>query len=712
MVVTRCLAGSFRRMELKWYLAAEAAIFWGLVLLCFFLVPPENKFGFASHPFSYLGGFDPEHNPDWWWVFSAAMLFWAVSYVPVVFYIRRRFAAVSPGGSWRGAAWLLFGCLGILLVGLVPTGHDQFWGSMSHIGAHRYCSVPILVGFGFGTFWHELMLFRDWRSGQRLRGGGYGKFVALYAAWWGLVFCGVWFLARWPFVYERMRAGAAAAGKPLQGSWTEALNTVYSIPLWENILIITLYLFMVCLPLMLPGEVPAGSDTKGLPARAVREKRRRRPYFWTRLLLGLFLLVLVAVIAVAKALPRPQDNGEITGILEGAAADRLARAEAVARARAVVPEDAAVSSDWDYRPLLAEFRGGRLEALLALASSYTEEPSHIPPYHIPRIRQALGKHGPASPPGPFHFPFDLDGTPQPETLARLGDFLRRSQPLTEVKAAVELGLFQDIVDVYRNPLEADVVSMVVLLAGRAMGELLAGEAATAADTLLAGYQLTWLCGDWPHYYGHSHWYFGNKVLDRVLWRVVDAAPPDDALRKRLLDAMDARKPVDRLGRALLIQAANTEIGEESEHRGYPQPVNLGFAFAGREAMARMKQFVPLLAQPPWRTRGEAAAIGAHVVGGYWINRLLDGAVQAYKLHSREAVMGDIIRLAFALKAWRDAHGAYPASLGELQPPPLAEMPTEPLTGEPLQYEATPATFVIRGPADNTVWPEMYWVARN
>ena len=39
--------------------------------------------------------------------------------------------------------------------------------------------------------------------------------------------------------------GAAAAGASIGSSWSEAMNTRYSFPLWENILIYTLFLFLV-----------------------------------------------------------------------------------------------------------------------------------------------------------------------------------------------------------------------------------------------------------------------------------------------------------------------------------------------------------------------------------------------------------------------------------------------------------------------------------
>ncbi|HRZ84483.1 MAG TPA: hypothetical protein P5069_18675, partial [Candidatus Hydrogenedentes bacterium] len=52
-------------------------------------------------------------------------------------------------------------------------------------------------------------------------------------------------LVRWEYVYAAKKAAAAAAGASIGSSWSEAMNTRYSFPLWENILIYTLFLFLV-----------------------------------------------------------------------------------------------------------------------------------------------------------------------------------------------------------------------------------------------------------------------------------------------------------------------------------------------------------------------------------------------------------------------------------------------------------------------------------
>ena len=73
------------------------------------------------------------------------------------------------------------------------------------------------------------------------------------------MFTAIYFLVRWIFVYEDMKRAAAAAGTRLLGSWSEALHTWYSIPMWETLMVCMLYVFLTWFVLVVPGEVSPSS---------------------------------------------------------------------------------------------------------------------------------------------------------------------------------------------------------------------------------------------------------------------------------------------------------------------------------------------------------------------------------------------------------------------------------------------------------------------
>ena len=134
-------------------------------------------------------------------------------------------------------------------------------------------------------------------------------------------------------------------------------------------------------------------------------------------------------------------------------------------------------------------------------------------------------------------------------------------------------------------------------------------------------------------------YFANRMLHPVLWHYVDHETVSAADQQRILKALDALKPVDRLAKALLVQGTNNEIGEESDYRGYPKLVGFVFAFTGRGALDSAKQLIPLLNKPPYQVRERVRALGGHRFGGYNVNRFVDNAIAVYRMHAREAIMG-------------------------------------------------------------------------
>ncbi|HOH43512.1 MAG TPA: hypothetical protein PLZ53_10375, partial [Candidatus Hydrogenedentes bacterium] len=75
-----------------------------------------------------------------------------------------------------------------------------------------------------------------------------------------ILFTASYFLIKWEFVYAQMKAAAQATGQPIGSSWSEAMNTIYSFPLWENILIYSFFVFLVSKTLILSSDGPAVED--------------------------------------------------------------------------------------------------------------------------------------------------------------------------------------------------------------------------------------------------------------------------------------------------------------------------------------------------------------------------------------------------------------------------------------------------------------------
>jgi H+/Cl- antiporter ClcA len=257
-LLLKLVRGQFEPATLRIYLAAQALFFWVIIFVCWRLFPVENAFSILTHTFSYLGSFEPDRNPPGWWLFCIAMVFWGLSSVPVVRYITRQ-VALASGKPLRGPARLLTtGCAGIVLVGLFPDARGAILGSIRWTDLHYLGAIFVVIGFVFGVPWFAAHLFRAARSSETpepvrtaCRRARLPQLLFIAEATVALSF-----LIRWEFVYRERRAVAEAAGTTIGSSWTEAMNTPYSFPLWDNLFVYTLFVYLAWTALALSSKRP------------------------------------------------------------------------------------------------------------------------------------------------------------------------------------------------------------------------------------------------------------------------------------------------------------------------------------------------------------------------------------------------------------------------------------------------------------------------
>ncbi len=252
-----CLAkGDFDRPVLQRYLAVVGGIYWCLIFACWRLFP-EHKFSIMSHTYSALGSYDQSNNPQWWWLFSVAMTSWGVVMIPVVFYNFRRLAVISAGAAGMGALFMMLGGIGISLVGIFPDAGGVTFGNHEIREVHKYVALAGAGGYLLSALWFGGMLVYD----VLVTGNGdfdYKWIIPPYVILGSVFGTGVHYLLQWESVYGKLKAAAIAAGQPVPGHFGAALNTRYSFPLWENLTIWSLFIFIVWFALALPEEAPFG----------------------------------------------------------------------------------------------------------------------------------------------------------------------------------------------------------------------------------------------------------------------------------------------------------------------------------------------------------------------------------------------------------------------------------------------------------------------
>lgn len=443
-------------------------------------------------------------------------------------------------------------------------------------------------------------------------------------------------------------------------------------------------------------------------ARTKRRSRRLKLFY---ALFILFVVGLIALIMTAHMLPKTDNSAEIQTILREAKEDQAKRAEAAAVARRAMPKDAVIPTDWDFRALASVIEGKKIDPLVNLVTCCILNADNVSKEEVERIRQVMAKSGSLPAGNPFNFAFTPESIGRPELRARLSAFLRECKPLQEFETAHKLGILQDFADAYRSPSDSNLLSLCHLIAGRGLFELEAGETARALDTILTCYEIAGIFEDWPHFYGARGRFFADSMTHNVLWNFVDSTPVGSVDQQRIINALNALKPVDRMAKALLVQGVNIETGEEAEYWGHSPLMVYTFSIAGRESLDKAKRLVSILDMPPYQARQQLAELDKPIVGGIKVKEFTENAIISYRLHARDAIVSDIARLSFLLKDWRREHGTYPTSLQELQPFPLVEIPREPMTGEPIKYETTGNSFTLQSYPSGTFDGVFYWIAR-
>lgn len=253
----RYLSGELEQIEIRRYIVVMTGIFWGVIFLAWLGYPAEHKYSITTHTFSFLGSFNEEHSPQWWWLFSIAMLFWCFAGMVLAQYYRRRFSVLSVWAAWVGAILFMLGCLNIGLVAIFPDVRTVLSNGIRVTEIHEKVAIFAAAAFILCIIWFGLLLLKDWLGnilfGKR-RQLAHAGMLAPYICWLTVLFVGVYHLVRWEYIYAEKKAAATAAGLPFGSSWSEAMGTRYSFPLWENILIYTLFIFLIWFAVTLSKE--------------------------------------------------------------------------------------------------------------------------------------------------------------------------------------------------------------------------------------------------------------------------------------------------------------------------------------------------------------------------------------------------------------------------------------------------------------------------
>jgi len=257
--VKRYVSGQHTPVEIRWHLAALAVVYWVLILCTWLGYPAENEYSITTHTMSALGSFEEGHNPEWFWVFSIAMVYCGLTMIPIMLYYRRLLTAVSRSGAWAGALFFLVGCAGMILTGLFPDAHSialhtRFIGDWQWRDLHAIAAGLIAVGFPLGVIWYGALLLRDKFKKGTFAERGKRPYLKLLGPF--LVCLPIFVITgskiRWGSVYAALQAAASASWQEIESHLVAASKGLQGLPVLEHVAIWVLTVFVIWFAVVLP----------------------------------------------------------------------------------------------------------------------------------------------------------------------------------------------------------------------------------------------------------------------------------------------------------------------------------------------------------------------------------------------------------------------------------------------------------------------------
>lgn len=254
--VKRCVKGTHTLGEIRCHLALLAVGYWMPVYLAWRGYMAERPYSIMTHTLSALGSFDVNHNPRNFWLFSVAMIYCGVAMIPVILYIRRRFAVISEIGARIGSFLFIVGCIAIILTGVFPDAQGKVVGGWEWRHIHIKTAVTIAFGFGLGVIWHWVLILRDMISRGTLAKSGKLPYLKLLGPFTVTlpVFIAIGYRMHWKYLFGTLQAAFHLSMEEMNTYWNLVQQDFRFYPLLEHLSIWGLTIFVIWFAAVMPRE--------------------------------------------------------------------------------------------------------------------------------------------------------------------------------------------------------------------------------------------------------------------------------------------------------------------------------------------------------------------------------------------------------------------------------------------------------------------------
>ncbi|CAL6031601.1 Conserved_hypothetical protein [Hexamita inflata] len=230
-------------------------LIWCIYGLSYFTYNTSNHYSVLSCTFSFLGSWDSNRNPTGWYWFTIGMVLSSLFEVPLVLYVHLRLVNVNKTLAQVGTGFWLVGIVSQFLVGCFSCSNSLLAGDVSFGDVHNNVASVTFVALLVGAPVYAALVGYDKPESCRKIGKGNilnHFYTDLFMIIVVFAICTVvFFCVLWQIVYLVLKSKNPDMGS----SFNESMNTVFSFALWENVVIITLYIILWGFPFTLPTRI-------------------------------------------------------------------------------------------------------------------------------------------------------------------------------------------------------------------------------------------------------------------------------------------------------------------------------------------------------------------------------------------------------------------------------------------------------------------------
>ncbi|CAL6077539.1 DUF998_domain-containing protein [Hexamita inflata] len=253
---SKCFIGTqnyFRGQFSAVRLRIHSIIGFGVIFLCIIIAramfPKVNDYSILHNTFSHLGSYTKDNNPHGWIFFSFSQIISFFVQIPLVSYIRYRVEHVNKIFGRVVTGTMYFGSTCQLLVGFFPATRTIMFGKVMVGAVHQ---VSAMLGFLIqiiGYYMMSVLITMDrYKCRKNNKKLNYMLVVMPVFVLLATVTLGIVALVTFDFIYRAHKKRDPSIGS----NWAESIDTFWSFPLWENIIIYVTYLYYIWLPFTLP----------------------------------------------------------------------------------------------------------------------------------------------------------------------------------------------------------------------------------------------------------------------------------------------------------------------------------------------------------------------------------------------------------------------------------------------------------------------------